>query len=391
MDRLPKISIITPSYNQAPFIRATIESILSQAGNFAIEYIVMDGGSTDGSVDIIREYAERVSAGSWPAQCASVSMEWVSERDKGQSDAINKGLRRATGDILSYLNSDDTYVPGAFEELVQGFAAHPEADIIYGDGDVIDAAGNTQWEWLSRPYDHAVMRSYHFLWNDFTNYIMQQATFWRRSLQDKIGLFDESFHYAMDAEYWIRAGHMGARLIHIPAKLGQFRLIEGTKSLSSPTIFWADYLEIFRRYGRGRSMTLFFAYFYYNLGRQFGYDMAQAREQGQHAFAQWQALPPDELRALESQASKGFARACLMLASDVYSQGENAKASTLFRLGLFRSPLLAMHPFALRYYIQRASGQRITAVTETWARRGITWYRAHRYQYRYLQRETRSP
>jgi glycosyltransferase involved in cell wall biosynthesis len=391
MKRVPKISIVTPSYNQAPFIGATIESVLAQAGAFEIEYIVMDGGSTDGSVDVIRAYADRVAAGAWPVQCAGVSMAWVSQRDNGQSDAINQGLRRATGDILSYLNSDDMYAPGAFEWVARAFAEQVDVDIIYGDGDVIDADGNVQWEWLSRPYDHAVMSSYHFLWNDFTNYIMQQATFWRRQLHDRIGLFDESFHYAMDAEYWIRAGHMGARLVHIPHKLGKFRLIQGTKSLSSPTIFWADYLEIFRRYRGSRSMGMFFAYFYYNLGRQFDYDIAQAQERGKEAFAQWEALPDHEREMLARQASRGFTRACLLLASDLRSKGMDAQASALFRLGIFRTPLLVLHPFSLRYLLQRASGRQLTPIIDAWGQRAINWYRAHRYQYRYLQRDTRSP
>ncbi len=144
-------------------------------------------------------------------------MDWVSERDEGQAAAINAGLRRATGDILSYLNSDDLYFPGAFQRVVDAFASDPAADFVYGDGDVIDEAGARQWEWLSRPYDHAVMTSYHFLWNDFTNYIMQQATFWRRRVRERIGDFDPTFHFAMDAEYWIRAGAAGLRL-HAPAR-----------------------------------------------------------------------------------------------------------------------------------------------------------------------------
>jgi glycosyltransferase involved in cell wall biosynthesis len=114
MGRQLKFSIVTPSYNQAPYIAGTIESVLSQEGGFEVEYIVMDGGSTDGSVEIIKSYADRVAAGDWPVKCAGISMAWVSQHDKGQSDAINQGLRQATGDVASYINSDDLYYPGAF-------------------------------------------------------------------------------------------------------------------------------------------------------------------------------------------------------------------------------------------------------------------------------------
>src|SRR5678809_715869 len=111
----PRISIVTPSYNQAKFVGETIESVLSQEGNFEIEYSVMDGGSTDGSVDIIRRYADLVASGRWPVRCGGITMSWISERDAGQTAAINAGLRHATGDIFSYINSDDLYFSGAFE------------------------------------------------------------------------------------------------------------------------------------------------------------------------------------------------------------------------------------------------------------------------------------
>src|SRR5438552_17185717 len=116
-----RISIVTPSYNQGDFLGETIESVLGQAGDFEIEYFVMDGGSTDGSVDVIRRYAERVAAGQWAARCRGIVMHWTSERDGGQTAAINAGLRRATGDVLAYINSDDAYFPGAFQRVARVF------------------------------------------------------------------------------------------------------------------------------------------------------------------------------------------------------------------------------------------------------------------------------
>ena len=219
---VPRISIVTPSCNQSKYVGETIESVLSQEGDFEIEYSVMDGGSTDGSVDIIRRYADLVASGGWPVRCRGITMSWVSERDAGQTAAINAGLRHATGDIFSYINSDDLYFRGAFQRVVEAFAGDPEADFVYGDGDVIDGAGARQWEWLSRPYNHAVMTSYHWLWNDFTNYILQQATFWRRRVRERIGDFDPTFHFAwMPSTGSGRAA--GLRLRHLPEKLGKFR------------------------------------------------------------------------------------------------------------------------------------------------------------------------
>jgi glycosyltransferase involved in cell wall biosynthesis len=132
----------------------TIESVLSQEGDFEIEYSVMDGGSTDGSVDIIRRYADLVASGGWPVRCRGITMSWVSEGDAGQTAAINAGLRHATGDIYSYINSDDLYFRGAFQRVVEAFAGDPAADFVYGDGDVIDGrARSSGWRPYNRRHD----------------------------------------------------------------------------------------------------------------------------------------------------------------------------------------------------------------------------------------------
>lgn len=385
MSKLAKFSIVTPSYNQANYIGETIESVLSQEGDFEIEYFVMDGGSTDDSVEIIKGYADRVAIGEWPVRCWGVSMEWVSQKDNGQSDAINQGLRRATGDILSYINSDDLYFPGAFARVARAFAESPKADFIYGDGDVIDEMGNLQWEWLSRPYNHSVMTSYHFLWNDFTNYIMQQATFWRREVLDAIGYFDESFHYAMDTEYWIRAGHKGLTLLHLPYKLGKFRLIQGTKSLSSPTIFWKDHLEIYRRYRGANTMGTFFAYYYYNLAQQVDLDLECAIAQGQEVFLCWQNLAAAEQHLITQQAQQGAALACLLLTSDLYGQQRFEQAALSFKRGIAQNRRLALHPLGLEYQLKRLVGPHLAAQWDKWKNNLIKVYRRIRYDYRYYQ------
>ena len=175
-------------------------------------------------------------------------------------------------------------MPEAFAKIIRAFAANPNADFIFGDGDVVDERGGLQWEWLSRPYNQRVMTSYHFLWNDFSNYVMQQATFWRTRVHERIGLFDEAFHYAMDVEYWVRAGAAGLLLQHIPEKLAKFRMIAGTKSTSGPAVFWSDTLEIVRRYRGTRKLQSFLAYYYFNLAKHNGWDLAGAQEEERRAL-----------------------------------------------------------------------------------------------------------
>jgi glycosyltransferase involved in cell wall biosynthesis len=379
-----RFSIVTPSYNQAAFVGAAMESVLAQEGDFEIEYFVMDGGSTDGSAEIIRGQADRVAAGRWSPRCRGLTMHWVSERDAGQTAAINAGFERSTGEILGYLNSDDLYIPGAFQRVAEAFARHPAADFIHGDGDVIDREGAPRWEWLSRPYDHAVMTSYHFLWNDFTNYIMQQATFWRRRVRDRIGDLDGAFHFAMDAEYWIRAGAAGLRLQHLPQKLAQFRLIEGTKSLSSPTAFWEDYLEIFRRY-RGGPLAEFFAFYYYNLALQWAGDLPRATREGRRVFERWQSLPPRALAALDRDARRGQALAGVLLARDLQRTGAEAPARAMLRRALGERPSLALRPLTLGVMLRRLVGRPGAATLDRWVESALRRYRGRRFDYRYAR------
>lgn len=382
---MTRISLVTPSYNQAAYIGETINSVLSQEGNFEIEYFIMDGGSTDGSVEIIKSYAERLARGEYPLRCRSATLEWISQRDKGQSDAINQGLRRATGEVVSYINSDDAFCDGAFARVLQEFEVHSKAEFVYGDGDVIGATGEVQWEWLSRPYDHRVMTSYHFWWNDFTNYIMQQATFWRRRVMERIGYFDENFHYAMDAEYWIRAGHHGLSLRHIPHKLGRFRLIPGTKSLSSPTIFWSDYLEIFRRYRGAQHLSRFFAYYFYNVAKHMDDDLERTLLECQSALRRWDSLPRSEQLVVQNQVQKGYAIGHLMIAIDMQRQGKPDMARLAFERAIQQRPALTIHPLAFQFRLRNLFSPNLITAWDRQREQLILRYKAWRYDYRYQQ------
>jgi len=180
-DLLPTISLVTPSLNQGRFLRATIESVLSQEYP-ALDYFVQDGGSTDGTLDVLASYAGRVS--------------YVSEPDRGQADAINRGLRRARGEVLGYLNSDDVLKPGALHAVGEAFATHPEALFVFGRAAYIDAEGKTVSPYLVRPDALSRLAD--------SCFIAQPAAFFRRKVWEKVGEFDETLHHTMDYDYWLR-------------------------------------------------------------------------------------------------------------------------------------------------------------------------------------------
>lgn len=178
-----KISIVTCSYNQARFVEETLRSVRFQEYRNC-EHILIDGGSTDGSLDIIRKYEDQFS------YC-------VSEPDGGHTRGLIKGFAHATGDILCWLNSDDLFEPWTLREVAQFFTAHPEANVVYGDSQWITAEG----EPIKPKKEHAFNR---FIWTYDYNFIPQPSTFWRRSLYDEVGGLDPSFQLAMDADLWIR-------------------------------------------------------------------------------------------------------------------------------------------------------------------------------------------
>lgn len=206
----PLVSVVTPSYNQGRFIRATIESVLSQDYP-NLEYIVMDGGSTDETGAIVREYGSRIV--------------FVSKPDRGQSHAINEGFRLAKGSVLAWLNSDDVFLPGAVGSAVRVLSCNPDAGLVYGDGYLIDAAGN-----ITGRFPHTREPD---LWRlvHLSDYILQQSVFFRREVLDDVGYVDESLHYGLDWDLFIRIG-MKYRLAYVPEYLGCLREYPETKSSS---------------------------------------------------------------------------------------------------------------------------------------------------------------
>lgn len=210
MPAQPLVTVITPSWNSVEFIERTIRAIVNQTYK-NIEFIVVDGGSTDGTVDVIKRYAGEIS---W----------WVSEKDEGMYHAINKGMARASGDIVAYLNSDDIYYPDTIAQVVASFSEHPEADLIYGDLDLIDAKDKVLY---NQKYPDFLAK--HFA-NANYSMIGQPASFWKSNLLKKIGFFDENFKMAADFDFFVRAGAAG-KMLHVNKTLAAFRVHE--KSLTS--------------------------------------------------------------------------------------------------------------------------------------------------------------
>ena len=215
MNPLPRISVITPSFNQAPFLERTITSVVAQDYP-NLEYIIIDGGSTDSSVEIIQRHANHLTY-------------WVSERDRGQGHAINKGLERATGDIIAYLNSDDYYLPGALHLVGEFFTKHPDVDLFHGRCRFVDAAGNKIGDRFGSITSYEEILDLWNVWWKERNFV-QPEVFWAKRIADRIGGFREDLHWVMDYEYWVRILRAGGRVEGLDTEIACFRFQPQQKS-----------------------------------------------------------------------------------------------------------------------------------------------------------------
>ncbi len=232
------VSIITPSFNQAEFIEETIKSVLNQDYT-NIEYIIIDGNSDDGTIEIIKKYE-------------GVIKKWISEPDQGQTDAINKGFAMAKGEVLAWLNSDDTLEPGAVREAVEFLSANPDAGMVYGDCNFIDKNGTcfgkfpanqTDYKRLKRGYVH----------------IPQQASFFRSKLWRQVGPLDPSFYFAMDYDLWVRLAAI-SELVYYPRNWANFRLHGDAKTIADDDRCWPEMLRVHRRDGGSFFSVIYIKY-----------------------------------------------------------------------------------------------------------------------------------
>lgn len=234
----PKVSIVTPSFNQARFLERNITSVLDQ-GYPNLEYFVIDGGSTDGSLEIIRRYADRLT-------------RWVSEPDLGQADAINKGFSLSGGEILAWLNSDDTYLPGAIAEAVDYLQTHSSVGLVYGKAYYIDEDDRRVAAYPAGPTDHRGLRR-------GVTTIPQQATFFRARWWREVGPLDPTFYYAMDYDLWVRISAVAPIAYH-PRPWANFRLHESSKSANDAYRCWPEMMRVHFRDGGSRFSLLYLKY-----------------------------------------------------------------------------------------------------------------------------------
>ena len=228
----PRISIVTPSLNQAAFLTRTLESVLSQRGDFDLEYLVQDGGSSDGSAEILKRYEGRLA--------------YRIEKDGGQSDAINRGLRRTTGEIIGWVNSDDLLLPGALARVAAAFAGSPGAAWLHGGCEIVDEEDRPIRRWITA-YKDFRCRRYSRRALLVENFISQMTVFWRRSAMERVGLLDESLRYTFDYEYWLRLSALGDPL-YVPERIAAFRWYTSSKSGAQFEKQFAEDYEVFRRH-----------------------------------------------------------------------------------------------------------------------------------------------
>jgi glycosyltransferase involved in cell wall biosynthesis len=221
-----KVSVITPSFNQGKFIERTLQSVACQiVPGVEIEHVVFDGGSTDNTVEVLKRFGP--------------SVRWISEKDGGQTDAVNKGIRATDGEIIGWLNSDDVYYPGAVAHVVAYFKANPDIDVVYGMADHVDLEDHAFESYPTEPWNLERLKEVCF--------ICQPALFFRRRVVDIHGLLDESLNYCMDYEYWLRLGKAGIRFAYLEERLAGSRLYADNKTLGARVKVHKEINDMFKK------------------------------------------------------------------------------------------------------------------------------------------------
>lgn len=243
----PNITVITPSYNQAEFLEENIQSVKEQDYP-GVEHIVVDGGSTDGTLEILQKYENRYN------------LRWISESDRGQSHALNKGLELATGNWIGWQNSDDFYLPGAFEALVDTVQSHRDSKLVYGDLLIVDKSGKE----IDRKYCIPPSRLVQRYWSIYTS---NQCTFFHRSIFDHLGGFDEDYTYTMDNDLFWRIAQEDYNYAMIHKFIGAIRMHLETKTAGHPNVDIEKRREIRKIYGTTWYENLISGYLLRNMAK----------------------------------------------------------------------------------------------------------------------------
>lgn len=238
MTELPSITIVTPSLNAVATLPEALASVRDQ-GYPRLEHVVVDGGSTDGTLDLLRE---------------AEGLRWVSEPDRGLSHAMNKGIAMAQGEVIGWLNADDRYRPGALEAVGHALAAAPQALWATGGCRIIDGEGREIRHWVSA-YKNVFLRRYSFGLYLTQNFISAPATFLRREAFEAVGLFDERYRISMDYDLYLRLARRGDPVV-IERDLSDFRMVEGTLSMSGFETQFSEHAEQARRHGYGHPLSV---------------------------------------------------------------------------------------------------------------------------------------
>jgi glycosyltransferase involved in cell wall biosynthesis len=236
---LPSFTIVTPCLNGAATLPATLASVRDQRYDGDVEHVVVDGGSTDGTLDIL---------------AAAPGVRYVSEPDRGLSDAVNKGIRMATGDVIGWLNADDVYLPGALAQVGTALARSPDALWATGPCLIIDADGREIRRFVTG-YKSFLLRRYSYRMHLVQNFVPAPSTFVRRQAFDRIGVFDERFKYSMDYDLWLRLGRIGAPLV-LDQPLAAFRMAEGSLSMTGFERQFAEHVQNAREHGDGHRVAV---------------------------------------------------------------------------------------------------------------------------------------
>ncbi|GEJ56373.1 glycosyltransferase family 2 protein [Anaeromyxobacter diazotrophicus] len=231
MPRPLRISVVTPSFNQAAFLPRTLQSVLGQQGEFELDYRVQDGGSRDGSVELLERHAGR--------------LRFKTEPDHGQADAVNRALREADGDVVGWVNSDDLLLPGALDRVAKAFRERPGTQWVHGRCEIIDAEDRPIRRWLSA-YKDRRCRRYSYRKLLLENFVSQMTVFWRRDALDA-GPLDEALHYALDYDLWLRLGKRSAP-VFIDAPQAAFRWYDTSKSGARFDVQFEEDLRVFERH-----------------------------------------------------------------------------------------------------------------------------------------------